>query len=190
MATRVRALGNYVWINNVRFNKNSLSCDHDGELWTIRGDPPQVIVSGLDYRSCIDEDSGRAFDSEQDFENWLNENAMPVSSNQTSANNYGLPVLVNNSQPVFLLGNSARVHLIDCTNGQTDVYLPGEDNGAVPGLVFTIKKIDDSDNFVIIHASDGYEIEGDQDIPISSQQSFRTVIYDGENWWVIGYNGN
>src|SRR5690554_31997 len=152
MATTVRSLGKYVWINNVRFVKNSLQCDKEGDLWTIRGDSPQVLVSGLDYGSCINTDDGKAFDSNQDFEDWLNENVAPVHGSNTSANNYGLPELVNNGQPVYLLGNSARVHVIDCTEGQTEVYLPDEENSPATGLVFTIKKIDSSANTVIIHA--------------------------------------
>lgn len=109
-----------------------------------------------------------------------------ISSN---SGNFGAPLTHTSSGggDVSINASDVMVHLV--TAGvETFVRLP---SNPPAGKVFTIKRMDDdSHNFHITGAvGDNATIDGTLDIGMSGQNSFRTVIFDGSNWQIIGSNG-
>lgn len=94
------------------------------------------------------------------------------------------PVL--HSSGDFDLGPSdPPVHLVNATSGQV---LASLNAGQPAGTTFTIKKVDASANHLII-GGDGTNVEGIASLSLTQQYSFRTVISDGTDWWVIAQGG-
>lgn len=99
--------------------------------------------------------------------------------------NFGAPVAHSTSGDINLTVSDKMVHLVTCT-GDVSVNLPV--SGVTPGKVFTIKRMDNTAHGLNIFTDSGL-IENTGDIGMSAQFSFRTVTFDGTNWWVIGSNG-
>jgi len=76
-----------------------------------------------------------------------------------------------------------EVLLCDASGSQMTISIPAAD--AVPGKFYYIKKIDSSNNAIIIDP-DGTETLDDQEtISIAVQYECLKIVSDGTEWWII-----
>lgn len=89
------------------------------------------------------------------------------------------------SPDVFLTAASPIVQLLDCTAADMEVHLPA----APPaGTRFILKRINAGPNGINIMGAPG-DIDGVSTQGISSQYSYKDLVFDGANWWIIGSGG-
>ncbi|MCW6003868.1 hypothetical protein K1W54_04625 [Micromonospora sp. CPCC 205371] len=100
------------------------------------------------------------------------------------------PAFHTGATDITLFPNDVAVHLVDTSAAGSTVVvnLPDALDSTAPGKTFTIKKIAGSQGISI----DGGEgnLDGQASIGMSDQWSFRTVIFDGTNWQIIGSGGS
>jgi len=76
-----------------------------------------------------------------------------------------------------------NVILVDATGQETDVTLP--DPALFIGSKFYVKKIDSSDNAVVVLPNDAEEIDGDASYPMQQQNESGCFVTDGTNWYTL-----
>lgn len=71
---------------------------------------------------------------------------------------------------------------VDASAGAVTITLP--DVRRFWGYSFTVKKLDSSVNAVIVDG-DGALVDGGATFPVTVQYESRTVVSDGEAWWIV-----
>ncbi|MHA1289726.1 MAG: LVIVD repeat-containing protein, partial [Candidatus Thorarchaeota archaeon] len=79
-----------------------------------------------------------------------------------------------------------NVIAVDASSATTTISLPSA--AGITGRLYTIKKIDDSVNDVVVDPDSAETIDGSATYSLSSQWKYVTIISDGSNWLVIGNN--
>lgn len=77
------------------------------------------------------------------------------------------------------------VHLVAATNGQITMRLPSPADATA--AMYTIKKIDDSANMVIVTAVSGEGPDG-RDIQLGGPNDYVTVLSNGAEWFILSSN--
>lgn len=77
------------------------------------------------------------------------------------------------------------IHLVAATNGQITMRLPAA--GSATAAVYTIKKIDDSANMVIVTAISGDGPDG-RNIQLGGPNDYVSVLSNGAEWFILSSN--
>lgn len=80
------------------------------------------------------------------------------------------------------LGSQDEIVYVDASAGAVTITLP--DVRRFWGYSFTVKKLDSSVNAVIVDG-DGALVDGGATFPVTVQYESRTVVSDGEAWWIV-----
>ena len=80
-----------------------------------------------------------------------------------------------------ITAGSNKILFCDASRGQITVTLPA----AEENLTYYIKKIDESDNHVVIDPDSADEIDGNLTFALANPYECIKIICDGTDWWVI-----
>lgn len=74
--------------------------------------------------------------------------------------------------------------LVDASGGAILITLPAA--ASHPNRMYTIKKIDSSNNKVTIDGNATEKIDGELTLVLGLQYSYVTIVCDGDEWFIIG----
>jgi hypothetical protein len=77
------------------------------------------------------------------------------------------------------------VHLVAATNGQITMRLPAA--SAATGAVYTIKKVDNTGNMVVVTAVSGSGPDGNN-VNLGGPNDYVTVMSNGASWYILSSN--
>ena len=83
------------------------------------------------------------------------------------------------------VGVDKGVILVNASGGIRTVTLPDATLSGMTGRLVFIKKVDSSDNNVVVAAASGQTIDGAADQQIYLQYESMTVVCDGTNWYIL-----
>jgi hypothetical protein len=92
------------------------------------------------------------------------------------------------AETVNLSPTSATVQLLDCTSGDMMVNLPDAGDSTPAGTRFILKRVNAGGNGIDIDAGEA-NIDGVPSQGMASQYSYKDVVFDGTNWWIISSGG-
>jgi hypothetical protein len=110
--------------------------------------------------------------------------AQAIAAHPASAGGLGAPATQTATQ-VNLSPTSATVQLLDCSAGDMMVTLP---DTAPAGTRFILKRVNAGGNGIDIVAGVA-DIDGISSQGMASQYSYKDVVFDGTNYWIIGSEG-
>ena len=90
------------------------------------------------------------------------------------------------SQSQHLAGQNDCILLADSTAGKITINL--DTTAGNPGRYYMIKKIDGSNNKVIIDAYGTQQIDGASTYELSERYKYVQLVSDGANWFIVGGN--
>lgn len=122
----------------------------------------------------------------------------PINPPAKSTDGRGLGIPYYSVRGVHLAGEYSRANktdnysagnemviLVDASDSAITITLPSASTNQ--SKVYYIKKTDSSINSVIIEGNDTLEtIDGEEEISLTLQYQYVTVICDGSNWYIIG----
>lgn len=85
------------------------------------------------------------------------------------------------------LALTSSVYLVSSFNGAITARLPRATADGVNGTMMTIKKIDASNNPVLVTEDLGNGPDN-RTITLSSRYDFVTIVCNGANWWIVAHN--
>jgi hypothetical protein len=99
-----------------------------------------------------------------------------------------IPVILNSNNVILEISNinhlSLRLEKIDASSGETFQTVPtavGKNNQE-----YIYKKIDGSENSIILLPTGSEKIEGGDSYYLTAQNEVVRLISDNENWWISG----
>ena len=94
---------------------------------------------------------------------------------------WGLYSAVKITQNYYVAG--IHVILCDCTSQNVLVFLRAAARGR--SRSYTIKKIDEGGNGVVVYPNEGELIDGQENYELLVPYTSITVFSDGDNWWIL-----
>jgi hypothetical protein len=113
--------------------------------------------------------------------------AQAIAAHPASAGGLGAPA-AQTATTVNLSPTSATVQLLDCTSGDMMVNLPDAGDSTPAGTRFILKRVNAGGNGIDVDAGEA-NIDGVSSQGFESQYSYKDVVFDGTNWWVISSGG-
>lgn len=109
---------------------------------------------------------------------WIRKSFFDSNNKIALQNQYNSEITSTTSN--MTLGNTNTIVLVNASSGNITITLP---SAPITGKRYTIKKIDNSVNVVIITSTK--TIDGQTSITISNQYEVVNIIYDGNNYYIV-----